>query len=372
VPRADPVAAVIHALEEPLDFPPLAAATVSGDHVAIAIDEAIPCLGGVLRGAMEALRRAGVEPQEISIVTADDETNRACQAELGELAELSPAFVVHDPSDKNDLCIVGITKRGEPLLVNRAIFDADVVLPVGLARPTSRVYGSLFPRFSDAASIARYRLPSHVDAADHPNGRFDETEEAGWLIGAPLVVEVVPGGGDSLAQVIAGEPRAVAARCEKLYRERWLLHSPQRVNLVIATITGGPRAQRWENVGRALAMADPLLAEGGAIAICSNLSQPPGESLGRLIGSDDLEKAERKILRDQAEDSWPAWQLARALQRGPVYLLSQLDEQTVEDLGAAPVADVAELVRLAGRQESFAIVEDSQHAVVTVDTEVNE
>ena len=60
------------------------------------------------------------------------------------------------------------------------------------------------------------------------------------------------------------------------------------------------------------------------MAICSNLDVPPGESLGRLIGSTDLEKTLRKIGHDHGEDSWPAWHLARALQRGPVYLLSQL------------------------------------------------
>jgi hypothetical protein len=52
-----------------------------------------------------------------------------------------------------------------------------------------------------------------------------------------------------------------------------------------------------------------------------------------------------------------------------VYFLSQLDEETVEDMGLAPVADIGEVVRLAGRHESCIVVEDSQHAVVTVDNE---
>jgi hypothetical protein len=168
---------------------------------------------------------------------------------------------------------------------------------------------------------------------------------------------------------VAGEPHAVALRCEQLCRERWLLHSPHQVSLVIATITGGSQAQRWDNVGRALATAENLLVDGGAVAICSNLDQAPGESLGRLIGSNDLEKTERKILHDHGDDSVPAWHLVRALQRGPVYLLSQLDAETVEDMGLAPVANVEEIVRLAQRHESCAVVEDSQHAVVTVDNE---
>jgi hypothetical protein len=135
---------------------------------------------------------------------------------------------------------------------------------------------------------------------------------------------------------------------------------------VIATVTGDAAAQNWENVGRALAAADRLVADDGAIAICSNLDEPPGQSLGRLIGSDDLVATERRLMRDHAPDSWPAWQLVRALQRGPVYFLSQLDVETVEDMSMAPVADVAELIRLARRHESFIVLDDAQHAIATV------
>jgi hypothetical protein len=199
-----------------------------------------------------------------------------------------------------------------------------------------------------------------------------EIEEAGWLVGVPMVAQVVPGPDETVAHVVAGDAHAVAERCKELCREFWSLYSPRQVSLVIATISGGAEAQNWQNVGRALAAAEQLLGEGGAVAVCSNLDIPPGESLGRLIGSDDLEKAERKILHDHGADSLPAWHLARALQRGPVYFLSQLDDETVEDLGVAPIASTAEVARLAGRHESCAVVEHSQHAVVTVDGTSND
>jgi hypothetical protein len=166
---------------------------------------------------------------------------------------------------------------------------------------------------------------------------------------------------------VAGEPKAVARRCEELYQAEWSRRSPRLVDLVIANISGGADAQNWENVGRALASAESLLEEGGAVVICSNIEQPPGESLGRLIGSDDLDKAARKIFHDHAADSVPAWHAARALQRGPVYFLSRLDAATVEDLGFAPVSGMDELVRLVGHHESCVVIDDSQHAVVAVD-----
>ena len=362
-----PAESIKRALAEPLEFPPIAAGIVPGDRVAIAVDSATPCVAEVVRGAVETLMEAGVEPQDISVVTTDGMSDQACRDALAKLKS-GPQFVVHDPNDEINLCLVGMLKRGAPLLINRAIFDADIVLPIGCARVNSQgAYASVFPRFASAETLATYRTPSHHDRAKERTSTRKEIDEAGWRIGVLMTVQVVPGRGETVAHVLAGEPQAVARRSEELCRQRWSLHSPQKVSLMIATVTGRARSQTWENVGHALATAEALVDDGGAIAICSNLEEPLGESLGRLIGSGDLDRAIRKISHEAGVDSWPAWLLGRALQRGPVYFLSQLNADTVEDLGLAPVDSVDDLVRLAGRHESFAVVEDSQHAVVTVD-----
>jgi len=187
-----------------------------------------------------------------------------------------------------------------------------------------------------------------------------------------MIVEVIPGAGDTVAQMLAGEPQAVAVRSAELASQRWSYRISQRVSLVIATITSRHNGQQWDDIGRALAMAGRLLDDGGALVVCSNLDEPPGQSLGRLIGSSDLAATARKISHDHAKDSEAAWQLARALQRGPVYFLSRLDCETVEELGLAPVADIDELMRLAGRHESYAVIDDAQNAVVTVEGESDE
>ena len=368
----DPVDAIVKALAEPIDFPPLVAGIVPGDRVAIAVDEAVPQIGPIVRGAVQVLENAGIERQDISIVTADARTSQLCRDELS-AGKTELQFIVHDPADDNSLCLVGTTKRGEPLLVNRAIFDADLVLPIGCARIGSEsAYDTLFPRFSNAETLNEYRSPAQHETIAVRNRKRNEVDEAGWMIGSPLTVQVVPGPGETVRRVLAGEPQAVACVSDEFCEQQWLLQSPQRVSLLVATITGGPSAQTWANVGRVLEAAEELVEEGGAIAICSNLEEQLGPSLGRLVGSPDLDRAIRKISHDHEADSWPAWHLARALQRGPVFLLSQLDEETVEDLGLAPVENIEQMARLAGRHESFAIVNDSQHAVVLIEGEDGE
>jgi nickel-dependent lactate racemase len=372
-PLVDPAAATIAALAAPLDFPPLAAAVVPGDHVAIAVDEAVPAAASIVRGVIESLCDAGIEEESISVVTRDQSTSELCRAGLAQNGAPSVKFVVHDPDDVRELCLVGVSKRGDRMVVNRTIFDADVVLPIGCARlDSSGVYDSLYPRFSDTQAIERLRTPPGSDASAARADRTRETNEAGWLIGVPMVLEVVPGSRESVACVLAGDAHAVAKKAQMLCRQQWEFRSPRRASLVIATVTGTAQSQNWNNVARALSAAERLVAEGGAVAICSNLEEPPGESLSRLIGSENLERTERRLLQDHADDSWAAWQLARALQHGPVYFLSQLDAETVEDMGLAPVASVQELARLASRHESVAVLEDAQHACPTVDGEEDE
>ena len=72
------------ALQRPLDFPPLEAAIVPGDHIAIAVDPNIPSIEKVIQGSVEALRQAGAG--EIDVVISD-EVHDATLASIARQAE---------------------------------------------------------------------------------------------------------------------------------------------------------------------------------------------------------------------------------------------------------------------------------------------
>jgi nickel-dependent lactate racemase len=369
-PIVDTAAAVFRALDEPLHFPPLSQGVVPGDRLAIAVDESVPCLAGIVRGTIDAAIVAGIEPDAISVVATDGATLDAVRAELKHGASDGIQFVIHDPADEANLCFAGTIVKGERLRVNRAIFEADIVLPIGCARLSENgdggIFNSLYPRFSDAETIGRFRMPAHLETAKGQAAARRRIEEAGWVLGVPMVIEVVPGGEGSVAEVAVGEARAVAEYCERKCRQRWSFQAGQRASLVIATVTGSPAEQNWGNIGRALAAAERVVEVGGAIVICSDLEAPLGPTLGHLVGNSDWESYERGARSDKEVDSWPAWQLVRALQRGPVYFLSQLEEELVEEMGLAPLTDFDQLARLASRHESCIVLDDAQYAVATV------
>jgi nickel-dependent lactate racemase len=362
----DVEAAVGNALSGPLDFPPFAQAIVPGDHLAIAVDEAVPAVVHVVRGAIRAALEAGVEESAISVLSNSSDLHESLSAELKGAPADSIRLVLHDRNDESQLCPVGQMQAGDWLRINRAIFEADVVLPIGCAHvsitPGGSAFDSLFPRFSDAAAIAGFRKPARRSSV---NAR-SQADEAGWLLGVPLAMQVVPAGDGQICDVVAGAPPAVRDHSRTLCRARWSYHVARRASLVIATVTGDSIEQRWENVARALAASDGVVTAGGAVAVCTDLDALPGPALARLAGDWDWAKAKRRAAKEESIDGWIVRQLANALERGPVYLLSQLEGDAVEEMGLAPVADLDELNRLVGRHESCIVLDDAQHILATV------
>lgn len=369
VPVSDPAAAARAALESPLNYPALAEAVVPGDQLAIAIDAAVPDAANILRGVIAVAEAAGIEPAAIAVVSSDEGFCHALRDEFDDRVRV----VIHDPEDQENLALLGLNEKNERLLVNRTIFEADVVLPIGCARLSgvvgNGVFDSLFPRLSDEETIGRMQTPTQRGTLGRLNKLREKADEAGWLLGVALVMQVVPGKDGSVAEVVAGDARAVTERVQQACEALWSYRAPRRASLVIANITGGPLEQTWDNVGRTLAAIEPLVEEYGAVAICSDLQEGPGHALGQLIGCSDFEQVEQDIRNDHSADSWPAWQLARALQRGPVYFLSQLPADDVEEMGLAPIESLDELERLARNQSSCIVIDDSQHTLATVTSE---
>ena len=139
---------------EPLDFPPLASATVPDDRIVVAVERDVPQLPLVVAGVVEALRerRAGrltlLFPQEVSAAERAAATSRLP-------AEVAAGIHVagHDPQATSALAYLAAAKDNKPIYFNRLLFDADLILPVGCLRSDDAVgYAGvqtvLFPAFS--------------------------------------------------------------------------------------------------------------------------------------------------------------------------------------------------------------------------------
>ncbi|MCO6042806.1 hypothetical protein NG895_02695 [Aeoliella sp. ICT_H6.2] len=365
---AEVVTATTAALEAPVGFPPLSQATVPGDLVAIAIGANVRHASDVVRGVMAALETAGTERSSVQVVTGSVEEANRLREQLDDLTGDGLVVVGHVPGDNEALCYLAAVED-EPLMISRQLFEADVVIPVGCGRMSQSrdargVYESIYPRFADVLTQRRY---AQADALDSPTAgmiRRRETEQAGWLLGSALVVQVIPARGGGVAQVVAGAPDDVARVVDETCDREWALTIEQPAQLVVATLAGGPEEQTWDNVARALHTAATVADdEQSAVAICTQLDTPPGKSLKKLMATGgNLDRAAQ--LNDaQTDDAQAAWEIYKALCRGPVFFMSQLESEVVEDLGMTPIASTDELARLAQRSASCIVLNEVQYTV---------
>lgn len=371
-PLVDVDKAVRRALAEPLEFPPLVQAALPGDKVVLALDHGVPQADAIVAQAVESLVGAGVDPHDIVLLRSRADASTADP--LGALpASLREAVVtrVHDPANRESLSYLAAGADARPIYVNRAIHDADVVISIGVLRLAESlgyygIHSALVPAFSDAASFERYHAPQ---AAEHSrqNRLRRDADEVGWLLGVQFTIQVVPAAGGIL-HVLAGELDAVRREGSRLCEAAWSFSVPARASLVVATIEGDATQQTWENVGRALAAASHALDDDGAIVICSDLAESPGPGLQRLAGADDLNGAMHQIARGRPADALEAAQLVRSLERGKLYLVSRLEDESVEELGILPL-DPAGVSRVVGRYPSCIVLANAQYAQARLEDE---
>jgi hypothetical protein len=403
-PLDDPQAAVAWSLLEPIDYPPLAKSTTPGDRIVIALGRGIPQVAQVTAAVVRTLLDGGVAPDGITILRTQNDGNggeetetgaepageRAAEAASGEASVPAPSgpcalldatcrdritLVTHRADDRQAMAYLAANESGEPIVIHRALHEADVVLPIGCLHADAAagyfgIHGSVYPLFSDEKTRAHFRAPAALEARGSQRRHLiEEADHVAWLLGVCFTIQLVPAGGDRIMHVLAGESEAVRRRGRELYRAAWSGPVGQCASLVVAAIEGGPGQQTWENLGRALSAALPLADDGGAIAVCCDLDAPPGPAVQRMSSTRTRASALRRIDKERPRDALPAAALARALEHGPVYLLSRLAPALVEDLDVTPIANADELARLVRQHKTCTLLSNAPQAMVSVKEE---
>ena len=351
-------------LASPLDFPPLSKAVVSGDKVVLALEPELPKANALVAATVEAVLQGGASPDEITVLRAPtDEQSPGSdpRSDLPEPLRSSVRLATHRPGLRDELSYLGADDYGQPIYISRHLFDADVVVPISCARLDEAlgyggVHATLYPTFADQAAQERCRTVTvnHRKLDDQPSFRRGrdrnvrqsrgsgkresvsqrDAEQVAWLLGVLFCVQAVPGTAGNLIAVLAGQHDRVIARGRQLCRQAWSVDVPGPADLVVAAIQGDDEQQTWDNVGRAIAAAQRIVSDNGAIAICTELAKPPGPGVRAVGAAENLEEAQRRLQKQRPLDAPVAHHWATALDHKRLYLLSRLDEQQVEETGA--------------------------------------
>ncbi|MFO0890104.1 MAG: lactate racemase domain-containing protein [Isosphaeraceae bacterium] len=347
-------AAFRDALKAPLEFPPLHQMVVSGDRVAIAIDDSSEGVPSRIAVIAEILEECGVAPEEVTVVGMP-----GVRPDLGRELPERLAFELHDPGDSSNLAYLATTGQGRRVYLNRRLTDADVVIPIGRIGydPVLGFRGPwsvIFPGLSDRETQAEHRswLTEEPHARAVPRPRLDEVLEVSWLLGTEFQIGMIPAA-RGVYRFVVGRTRAVRDQGVAELERLWSFVAPTRAECVVVGIGGTGRESDLADLAEGLVTASRVVQHGGRIVALSRAVGPLGPGLRRLMDAGDVKDASAALRgHDDDPDSVTARQLARVLGWADVYLMSRLERQTVEDLSMIPLDSLDDARRLILRSGS--------------------
>lgn len=239
-PANDPIAEVIRALDEPIGCGKLGGLVLPGLKVAIVIDDIsrptpVPTIFPLV---LKELLTAGVSRGSITIVPAlgvhrgMDESEILKRCGLGSLDGIQ--WENHDIDTPEKLSVLGTTSRGTPVLFNKTVATADLIISIGCIEPHIIAsfgggYKNLLPGVAGRVSIARNHAlncsPATFNMVGQPiesNPMRMDLEEAGRMLKPPVfIVNAILDNRQRLVQIVAGDPilahRAGVRACSNLY-----------------------------------------------------------------------------------------------------------------------------------------------------------
>ncbi len=360
---ADPPGSVKKALQQPVAAPPLPETVTPGETVCILVNDATraACSEIFLPPLIETLESAGINKKDIFIVFTNGSHRMLTKSEMVDLvgAEVASAVAMynHDCRDMSNHIDYGLTSRGTPVYVNKMVAQADRRI----------LTGSVVHHFFAGFGGGRKALVPGVAGWDtiqkNHSLLLDERAHSGRLEGNPvhedlLEASFMAGGGfllntvlneqNEICGVFAGDMVKAHLEACRLVDETNGVYLVNPADVVIASCGGHPKDINLYQAHKALDNTIRAMKPDGSLILLAKC--PEG------IGSENFEKWAAKQLpvreleanlKAQFElGGHKAYTVAKLLQKGKVYLLSDLPADKAKLIGFIPVSTLDEALSL--------------------------
>jgi nickel-dependent lactate racemase len=340
----DAKAEVERALKDPIlkGTRRLSEIAIAESKVAIVVDDATRNAPSelMLLPVLGELNLAGVADENVTVIFGCG-THRAVRSEeakalLGEEALRRVKVVSHD-CRSSDLVLVGATKRGNKILLNRVFAEADVRVvlgDVGFHYYAGYCGGrkSVLPAVAGEETIKfNHALMLNVDArAGVLNGNpvHDDMVEAAKLAKVDFAVNVVTNSKCEVVQAFAGDLESVFQEGVKLVDEMFRVKVDRRAEIVVVSCGGNPADINLYQAYKAVESALEVVKRGGVIILVAECPEGHGNQVfyDWMVRFSDLKAVEREIKRNFVLGGHKAYYLLRALQNHQIILVSSLPD----------------------------------------------
>lgn len=357
------------AFSDPIESPPMDDLFSAGDTVLIVVSDATRATGSaqIINLLVRRLIQAGVAPTDIAIIFATGIHRRVTDKEKNEL--LTPFIAQrvrtlnHDATDSEALVSMGVTDRGTPVELNRALKEFSRVILTG-AIGFHYFAGFTGGRKSICPGLASARTieATHMLALDFETGGrragvrtgqldgnavSDECERIAALIEPRFSLNAVVDSRGRVVRVYAGHWRAAhRAGCED-YLTTHSVSIDERRDLVIVSCGGSPWDINLIQAHKALEMAAQATNEGGTIVLLAECRDGLGRAGFLKWFAENDSRALAARLRESYEvNGQTAWSLLTKAERHTIFLISELPDEQVRRMHMIPAHSLNEVMNL--------------------------
>ncbi len=369
--RAIPADLLRAAMERPIGLgAPMSRAVTPDDSVVILVDEGTPALAELIVALLQNLAEAQVQLGNVTLLVPAGSRQQPWLDDLpDELADIH--LEVHEPENRDKLAYLATTKAERRVYLNRKIVEADLLIVLSRRGfdPKLGYSGAaafLFPHFSDTETIAAYPKEfATTSRPEEPNALRREAKEILKLLGAPFLIQVIEGFGDTVAEILVGLPPSTSDGAVGL-KQHWLGRVDRKADLVIASVSGSNDRIAFRDLATAAATARRVLEPGGRLVLLTTAAPPLDDSGDLLLKVDDPAIALKRIAAAKPDDARPGTFWAFAAKKVSLYVAAGWPDELIEELFATPIHTPAEVQRLIDAAESVLFLPDAHKMFVEV------
>jgi nickel-dependent lactate racemase len=372
-PPEDLAAAYRHALDNPIDSPPLKEIVKPGETVAITVSDitrawqrnhlTLPLL-------IDYLNEAGIRDQDITVIIAVGAHRQNSEAECIELCsrEVYDRVTVlnHNAWDSGNMVHFGKTSRGTEVAVNRVVANADrVILTGGVIYHYMVGYGggrkSVMPGVASLKTIQQSHMwamekdlgggsnPLAANMKTRGNPAHEDMMEAAAFVQPDFLVNVVPNLDGDITGIFTGNWVSAWLEATRMVDDIFGVKITEQADIVIASAGGYPKDINLYQSQKTIDNGVYAMKPGGVIILlaeCPDI-QEPSEFFDWFDYPTPL--AMEKAVRDDFLIS--GWVAVRQLEygsQGTIIMVTSKDNiEVAKKAGVLGVATIEEALHIA-------------------------
>jgi len=334
------------ALAQPTEFPTLERCATPDDRVVVAFDPSSLTKGFSLPCLLGRLATAGVAESQVTIILPKNSPNSSLNLLQGIAGDCQVER--HDPKEPNSKVILGGTKDGQQVFLNRKIVEADLLIIISGTK-----------RSNTEESPASLIFPGMAcEPITNTTG-----SEVLRLLGTPYLIVGVEGPSGQSPKWFAG--RLEAFRRAKAFRKQfWEFELQQPVNMIVITWPNETETEGFREWARAIFRFVPCLENGGRAVIVSSKKMDDAclKELNASIQTFQNDYEGTSQARGQNMKAFKQW--FKALEKCSIFILNSIPLEICEDLQSNKISGLASIQKLALASERILVIQDPDRCAV--------